>query len=218
MVQNTNAALTFFGDRASFDAANPGLPVEDFENTLLPAGSFGVISGSLNSSTDDGTTYAAGSILDGISLSVIMTPPATNDHLALLTTGFISLPSTAVGANSIFNKIDIDFSSSPGGGVLAVGLDMIGVFDSTTVNFEIFGPSGLLGNGSVTAGPTGGFFGVSSDSDLITNIIGSDGFADVYDNIAFGGGVTHMPEPSTYALLALGTGIMMFIQRRRKGR
>ena len=227
MAQNTHATAILYTDRSIFDAANPGLPVEDFEGSFLPSGPtfpltfpddwVGVFPGPLNSSTSN-AVYAAGSILDGISMRAI-----PNSSIAVVVPTAFGVSSTVAGPNFFSDSVEFDFSSSLGGGVSAVGLDMIAPFGTTTVNFEIFGqpsftnPTGLIGNGSVTAGLAGGFFGVSSDTYLITRILGTETspIGDLYDNIAFG---EPIPEPATVALL--GIGILGLagaeVRRRRK--
>ena len=71
MLSPANAALTFFSDRASFDTANPGLPLEDFEagQDAGPLTSTSFV-GSLSSSTDN-DVFSPGDVLDGVTLTSI---------------------------------------------------------------------------------------------------------------------------------------------------
>ena len=87
-----HATFMTFSDRGAFDAAAPGLPIEDFSNTLVAANLIVGCSPVLDSATDD-ACFAPDGILPGLSLTadpgimVTVTPPA------------LGLPSVSVGAD-----------------------------------------------------------------------------------------------------------------------
>jgi N-acetylneuraminic acid mutarotase len=175
-------ALVYYGDRATFDADHPGLPVEGFENTLVPDFSVLACDGPFDSSTNN-ACFAPGGILDGIRLMNV--DPTL--QMVVLGDGFLGNPSALVGPNTFTDNHDLTFYN---GNVYAVGLDLWAPLGAATFDVYIYGPGDvLLGQTSVLAATTGTFWGVASD-EPITRIRteSAEGAGELFDNIAFGGG------------------------------
>src|SRR5689334_14012098 len=80
------AQVTTFTTRASFNAANPGLPLEDFEEATLAPSTFGNITGPLNT-TSNNIAFVPGDILPGLSL--VDNPGPDSNGLVVLGTGTV---------------------------------------------------------------------------------------------------------------------------------
>ncbi|NIM49029.1 MAG: hypothetical protein GTO22_07190 [Gemmatimonadales bacterium] len=181
-LSSSSTVLTFFTDRTAFQAAVPGLPVEDWEGSNVPANSVQSCAGPFNSATNN-ACYSTGAILDGISAEAIGA-----GEMVVLTTGFLGVSSTVVGPNFFADDTDIKF---PNNNVSAVGMDLLDPFGPATLDVEIFGPGDVsLGTTSVTTGTSSGvFWGVASDS-VITSIRfdqTAGGGGELFDDVAFGG-------------------------------
>ncbi|MBN1659653.1 MAG: carboxypeptidase regulatory-like domain-containing protein [Anaerolineae bacterium] len=175
-------ALVYYGDRATFDADYPGLPVEGFENTLVPDGNIVACDGPFDSATDN-ACFAPGGILDGIRL---MNVDPIN-QMVVIGDGALGQPSALVGPNTFVDDHDLIFYD---GGVNAVGLDLWSPMGEATFDLYIYGPGDvLLGQTSVLAQTTGTFWGVASNTP-ITRIrtTSTAGAGELFDDIAFGGG------------------------------
>jgi hypothetical protein len=172
----------FYGDRPTFDADYPGLPVEGFENTLVPPGAITACPGPFDSTTNN-ACFAPGGILDGIQFN--NADPA-ND-MVVIGTGALGNPSVWIGPNTFVDHHDILFLD---GGVAAVGFDLYSPLATDTYNVYIYGPGDvLIGQTSVLAGAAGTFFGVASDAEPITRIRTEAlaGSGELVDDVAFGG-------------------------------
>ena len=180
------AQLTFYQERETFNEDFPGLPLEDFEETLVGRGQQQVCPGPFDSQTDD-ACFAPGGILEGIGLDVIQ--QQGDGQMLVLTDGIFGLNSNVVGPNNPFDDLEIVFFKDD---VFAVGLDLLSpITGPFTPLIQIFGPGedNLLGETEMTTGGTQGvFWGVSSDNEPITRIvIQGDGDSILgVDNIAFG--------------------------------
>ena len=135
--QTNTSAAQFFTNRATFKAECPGQrDAEWFEGSLLPANSVGVVLGSLNTSTND-PNYPAGAIKPGISLRGV-----GNDQIAVLTVGFLGVPSTDVGPNFFTDNLEITFGHDR---VNAVGFDLLDpLFGPSAVTITVFALDGAL--------------------------------------------------------------------------
>lgn len=208
----STGGLTFFTDRASFDAAAPGLPCEDFEEgNVAPGGVVGCPS-PLDSSSNN-ACFVPGDILDGIRFE---TPANPANGIALLGSGFFGTSSKTITANFFVDPFDVFF---PGILVTAAGMDLTNVLGGPTVNITIYGPGGVvLGNTVAAATPAGSFWGVLS-SQAITriNIADPAGGSEGVDNICFTHGV-RAPALSTLGfatLILLLVGMSGLVFRRR---
>ena len=170
--------LTFFTDRATFDAAFPGLPLEDFEagNVISVVGCTAPIDENTNNNC-----FSPGDIEPGIRFNSI--PVRPNVGIALIGTGIFGNTSKYIINNFGGDDFSIEFTA---GDVSAVGMDVKSLFTETCL-VDIKGASGSLGSTTVPCSGVGNdFLGVQS-SELITQIVVSATFAGV-DNIAFGPG------------------------------
>ena len=208
-----SASLITFNSRAAFNAAAPGLPVEDFEEGNAVAGSGVPIESPLNSSTNDGF-FLPGEILPGLTLQ--SSNVGLSGDLYLGGPGWDGNPSIMVGSNFFQESLNLLFS-----GTNAVGLDIGSLFSDSTIAVSIFGAGDLLlGSFNVAATGSGTFFGVVNDSGSITriNLNSLTGQTEWADNIAFGTAASSpVPEPATLSLLAVGlVGAAVRRFRRRK--
>lgn len=175
----TLGSLTFYSARALFDAAHPGLPVENFSATLVPANSVALCPSPINSASSD-ACFAPGGIRPGISVV-----NSVGTDMAVLTPPFFGVNCVSAGPDQFSEHGELQFAPP----VEAVGLDLEsnvgGVY-----TIEVFSPTGSLGTTTVTTtGIPGIFFGVdTSDAGGISRITfnapGSTG--ELFCNVAFG--------------------------------
>ncbi len=180
-------ALAFWNDRASFEAAFPGLPTEDWSNTLVAAGGIVSCAPPFNSSSNN-ACFAPGGILAGLELDVVNVTGGTGE-LVVLGAGAIGNTAVLVGPNSFGDDMVLNFNPA----VRAAGLDLVNPLTPGQVyNVSVYGPGGLLDSTNVTDGPEGTFWGVdSTDVGGITSIV-FEGFAseehsELSSNVIFGG-------------------------------
>src|SRR5262245_25143573 len=198
LAADARATLVIYSDRATFDAANPGLPIETFEEGNVDPQTTRGLFPPLDSTTND-STFSPGDILPSVSFDV--SPPGT---LAIYGTGTFGLHIKTIAAGTFTSGLDIVFAE----GASAVGFDVFNVeFSTSPITISIFGESGLLGQESVPAldNSNPDFFGVSSDMEPITriNLLDAENLfqgVEGVDNVAF----NIVPEPSTALLLMLG--------------
>lgn len=169
------ASLTFFNDRATFEAAAPGLTLEDFENGNVGPG--GVIPCG-NPLENGDPCFAPGGLADGFSLS------ASVGQTVALGDGVIGQPSIAVGPDLFNANASFAFTAPD---VFAVGFDLFDPFGSAFTVTLVGEDSTVLGSMVVQA-PA--FFGVKSDQIIARVDIAATGFgAEIFDNLLFGRGV-----------------------------
>ena len=222
----SSAALFFYTDEATFNADNPGLSTEDFEGGVVNEN----FTGPVNSTTTiigagGSTIYSAGDILPGVEFGSLRrgNPPFTTSFDLRLR----DLDgSVAFSTPAALNFLTIEFGTN----VTAVSMDVfqllvIGI-DPNDIAIRVFGNGGLLDQttfGANDTTPT--FFGVLSDSDLITRIEIDDAnviptvqtLANIaaIDNVAFG---TPSAVPVPAAAWLFGTaliGLVGFSKRRK---
>jgi|GEM_PF-6798133 len=201
------ASFTFYGSRASFNAAIPGAVVEDFELANISFGNSASIPSPLDKTTNN-AIFSTGSIKDGVRFVGQNDPGFEGFYLGngfgpYLTKG-LSTDFTGTGIASVFTA----------GNVRSVGLDILQNFGNGSTQVEIFGTSGLLHSEWITVTNWQGTFYGFSSTDIITKVVVYDGQIfngyDGVDNVAFS---TAVPEPATMTLLGLGLAAVL---RRRK--
>lgn len=172
-------SLTTYTSRTVFDTAHPGLPIETFAATSVPANGVLGCPGPFNSATNN-ACFTPGAIRPGISVEIT---PGGGD-LVVLTPPFFGVPCVSVGPAFFMDASELHFTPP----VEAVGFD----FESNTgVPFTIgvFGPGGSLGTATHSGGIPGAFWGVdTSDAGGISRITfsapGENG--ELVCNVAFG--------------------------------
>lgn len=179
-------ALVFYNDLVTFQAANPGLPMETFSGTSVPPAGVLACDPPFNELTSN-ECFSQGAIMAGISVELI-----ANDGSSLLnvvlTPDFFGINCVAVGPNSFTDDARIDFNPA----VKAVGLDLVSPIDGAVpFDIEIVGPGGSLGTTSAFACLTAPcFWGVDSD-DIggITSVVFTslDGYGELFCNVTYGG-------------------------------
>lgn len=175
--------LHAYSTRSSFELAlSCDRTPANFEGSMLPLSSVGVVLGALNSETDD-AVYSSGTITDGISLTALYP-----EQMAVLTKGFLGVRSTVVGPNFFSADLLMQF---PPKEVNAVSMELLGPFGPTTMDIYILaGNNTILGVFTVTSGTTvGNFFGVYSPVVPIRRVlihqldtVGGE----LVDNVSFG--------------------------------
>jgi hypothetical protein len=181
-------AETFYTDRATFQAANPGLALEDFETSLWPPGS-GVLTACPQPANSAGSSgcYNPGELLPGFSLT---SPGASTpgQELVILdgAAGFGTPPGVILGSNTFNASTRVDFDPP----VAAVGFDVITVLSGYPVNITIYDVAGGVINGQtgVPGGAAGSFWGVDSDTPIAAVEIADPSGTDVelLDDMEFG--------------------------------
>jgi hypothetical protein len=181
-------AETFYTDRATFQAANPGLALEDFETALYPPGS-GILTACPQPANSAGSAgcYNPGELLPGFS----MTSPGTagsGDELLIIdgAAGYGTPPGLILGSNYFTAQTRVDFDPP----VAAVGFDIVTVLGGNPFNINIYDAAGALINGQtgVAAGAAGSFWGVDSDTPIGAVEIADPTLADIelLDDMEFG--------------------------------
>jgi len=204
----SEAGLIVFSDRSSFDAAAPGLPIEDFEEASIGAMEVAGIPAPLDSTSNNGY-FLPGDILPGIQFHTNTTH--NNDELALLGPGYAGSPSKLIVANYFTDAFYVVLSP----GVHAIGFDVHSFMGGGMAGIEVYDPDGfVLGTYDWAAGPAGTFWGAISDSEPIgsVRIFDAGGGAEGVDNVAFGEAA--IPEPATLGLSGMALLALAFLRRR----
>lgn len=176
--------LAGYVDRTSFDLANPGLPVEDFEEGQVSPGAIESCAAPINNGTSSPGCFDVGDILPGISFED--DPGPSSDGIAIWGAGSDFNPSIAITNNDFHEVFIIDFDPP----VRAVGMDLQCHFGDVTAGVKVWGEGGIPI--AYTAGPctpAGRFKGLSAMSAIaISRIAIESGLAVVggVDNVAFG--------------------------------
>lgn len=198
--------LTFYATRAAFDDANPGLPVEDFEDVEVAPGTWCASFSPVDSGSDD-DCYDRGTLMAPLGIAAVGPTQSSFDAVIALGAGYFGQPSTVLGANLGADTTEIRFNP----GVHAAGMDVRSYLSTAEITVTVFDTGGIpLGTTTITSTPAGLFFGVRADG----AVIGAVRFAEhkdyvFLDNIAmgaYGGQVTFDPTPLVAALESGDTG------------
>jgi hypothetical protein len=171
-------SLTFYTSRAVFNAAHPGIPLENLAATNVPPNSVQGCPEPFNNMTNNGC-FSPGDILPGISVW-----NTTAVDLVVLTPPFFGVNCVAVGPDLFADHGEMQFDPP----VEAVGFDLnSNVAGPFTV--EIFGPGGSLGTTTAQGAIPALFWGVDTTdpggiSRITTNSAAGSG--ELYCNVAFG--------------------------------
>lgn len=217
------ASVVFYATRPSFNTAEPGLPVEGFNNAAVASGSILLQQSPISSATND-SVFSTGSILTGLTISNLN--PANTPGLIVYGDGAIFGGTKSVGTNWFGDALVLTFVP----GVLAVGTD---VFAATSPGQTLAGDfvenvyhgSTLLGSTTFSEAKGGfGFMGVSSTSQItsISLLYTTNDATTFADNIAFGSNASPIPvpvpvstpEPSSFVLTTLAAVLFIFLTKR----
>jgi hypothetical protein len=209
------AQVTTYATRNDFNAAFPGLPLEDFETARVSNGNAANFAGPVDKTTNN-SVFQAGEILDGLRVSVGTSSAVGTDNTFVSSNGFANYVSHAIsfnGSDTTRPQITVDFYN---GNVSAFGLDLTSNPDGNNLTLNLFDGATLLGTFTVNnVQGAGTFFGASA-TEPITSVTIADGNFFGVDNIAFGSPAA-VPEPGSIALLT-GMGLFGagFFARRHK--
>ncbi len=202
----TEGGLTFYADRATFDAAFPGVPCEDFEEGTIAPGGVNGIDAPLDSTTNNPPVFVAGDIEPGIRFQDNPGPDANG--LVVLGAGFGANASIVLLANTFNDAFEIVFTDA---NTFAFGADLYDFFgfDPNTA-IEVFDTGDVsLGTTSALADNDGEFWGVSSAVAIgrITILAFSDNAttgAEGVDDACFGAAAPDEPDPIIVEIPTLG--------------
>lgn len=198
----TASTLTFYTDQSTFEAAHPGLPVEDFEESPVADTTLVVFAQPLDKTTNAPGAFVPGDILDDLHIQTI-TSTATATALQVVGDNFLGSmgnSSKVVCDGPGGTDLDVRFFNQTASEVeidtYAVGMDLWQWApavslprNSVVVVYDMLGR--ILGTTTVSiAAGQGNFFGVSSNQVIIKitfQLLGPD--TECIDNIQYGGSV-----------------------------
>jgi uncharacterized repeat protein (TIGR01451 family) len=169
-----HAALQFYTDKATFQAAAPGLTTEDFESTGLFNPDFIVCSDPFSNFTDD-DCWNPGDIALGLTIG-----SSSRSATVVLAPSYYGSPSIATGANAFEDATEVGFPA----GTLAAGMDLIAAVQED-FTISVFGANDvLLGTTTAQGNASGLFFGVKSTLAIKRIELASDEDT-LVDNVSF---------------------------------
>lgn len=207
--------LTVFTDFASFDAAAPGLPIEDFEGGLTGAGGINTCNEPVNSASND-VCFTPGDLIDGFNIT-----SSLGGGVVALGVGIVpSQTSVVVGANSFAESTTISFDAAD---VDAVGFQLLSNNEPNPITVTAFDSSNSI-IGTISAIPPT-YIGFTSNIPIASVTIDEDaGQGELFDDLSFGvGGPTAPPSPvpalnntAIAILLLLIASLTLGFRRRRQ--
>jgi len=177
--------ITFYPTRADFDAANPGLPVEDFQDFT---DALVTCDAPANNGTSCPGGYDAGDILPGLEIDCAANSGPGVGGLVIIPTGMDYNPSIIFSSNYFSDNTIINLSPA----VDAIGLDASCHYGSPQMDIAVYDGNGALiwGGNHTPCEPTGFFLGWSTtDPAGIGRIELNDpsgASVESIDNVAFG--------------------------------
>lgn len=201
----TGIGLTYYADRVAFDVDNPGLPLEDFAEGNVTAGTVLACPAPAHENSDN-VCFSPGDILPGI---LFQNDNVDNTNgLALSGAGFAGNPTTSLVANFTADALEVYFTAPD---VNAVGLDVQVFYNPAPVDVTIYGWDGssVLDTVAVPATPAGVFWGVTSDQPIgRIRFHATPNQFEGLDNIAFGYvGVCTSPDDMPWASVSPANGV-----------
>jgi len=171
------ASVTYYNHRADFEAANLGLPVEDFNDGRVRSYDFQICSDPYDSTTSD-DCWIPGEIPAGVSLG-----SSSGGDMTIMGFGFLGQSSIVTGPYWYADFGYLDFPD----GVAAVGFDLLSTQVPEMVDIRIYGFSGLIATTQAQANVPGVFFGVRSTEPIARiEYQAPSGSAEALDNLTFG--------------------------------
>jgi len=202
------AGVIFYSGTSTFDAAEPGLPVEHFDPNLSSQ-PYLTQTSPLSAATDD-SVFPAGSILPGITISNLNSGNTSGllvyaDGVATYYFEDTLVMTFAPGVSAVGETV---FARSSAAGPTVAGTFTENVYDGSV----------LLGTDNLpeSQGSTG-YIGVSTTTSITSIQIFFNSDVDgspVVNNIAFGT-PTSVPEPSSIALVASAVSLLLAGYRRK---
>lgn len=175
-------SLTFFADRSAFDAAFPGLPIEDFEAGTVAPGDFVGCPSPLDAA-GGAPCFGAGDLVTGPIYQDLPGPDLGD--LLLIGAGAFGNPSKLLAGNALADRLEIRFVEP----VEAVAVDLFnipGPADAITVGVYGIGDV-LLAEFSAPSSPSGETLAFSSPSPVSYLVLRSENNeAEGVDNLSFG--------------------------------
>lgn len=178
--------LTFYTSQAAFTTAHPGLPVEDFEESMVTDTGILHFTGPLDSTSNIPGVFSPGDILPGLRIN-----GATGNTMAALggnyTEGVTNFGNTTkvVLVNSIPDGMRLDFTNYD---AYAVGMDLMRAWNPGNVIIAVYGPHGiLLGATTRMIQFSETFVGVYSNQPITRIEVLESTDVVFVDNIRFGG-------------------------------
>lgn len=182
------ADLLFFNNQADFQSAYSGLAEETFQSAQVGAGSYSIVDGPLDATTNDGV-FQPGNLLPGFAVS-----GAGNEQMVVVGDGTVPGATKAVSVLNPNSPLKVSFDAAQ----TAVGMNLFasagpGNLASQTVHVDVFGNAGLLGSEDVNLSGTSTFVGVASTmAAMITGLAVSNPVSlpanTFIDNLMFGAG------------------------------
>lgn len=201
--------VTFFTNQAAFEAAHPGLPKEDFEESGVADDSFLLFQSPLNSASNVPPAFVPGDIIPGlqIGLTALLSPA---DMVVMGSNGgpFPNDSKAVFAGMDVLDGLVIELTNYT---AYAVGMDLSLTninADATIVIYKPFGQ--ILGVTTWSLLETAEtFFGVSSNDVIAKIIILTNGGFEMVDDIQFGGSLADLTFYQTEADFRNASGTLL---------